>query len=126
MRPAAQRLAEFISQVPKIGLRQARTNAGLADVEKLKPDEIALAVADVLVTDASQLIMTELRDALATVVEELCENAQSLEQAEQKITPGNWNPLSKTYSSAISWSALKPFSASTRLRSTATKQPIIF
>jgi hypothetical protein len=86
VRPAAQRLAEFISQVPKIGLRQALTNAGLADVEKLKPDEIALAVADVLVTDASQLIMTELRDALATVVEELCENAQSLEQAEQKIT----------------------------------------
>jgi hypothetical protein len=86
VRPAAQRLAEFISQVPKIGLRQALTNAGVADVEKLKPDEIALAVADVLVTDASQLIMTELRDALATVVEELCDNAQSLEQAEQKIT----------------------------------------
>jgi hypothetical protein len=86
VRPAAQRLAEFISQVPKIGLRQALTNAGLADVEKLKPDEIALAIADVLVTDASQLIMTELRDALATVVEELCDNAQSLEQAEQKIT----------------------------------------
>ena len=86
VRPAAQRLAEFISQVPKFGLRQALTNAGVEDVEKLKPDEIALAVADVLVTDASQLIMTELRDALATVVEELCENAQSLEQAEQKIT----------------------------------------
>jgi chaperonin cofactor prefoldin len=86
VRPAAQRLAEFISQVPKIGLRQALTNAGLADVENLNADEIALAVADVLVKDASQLIMTELRDALATVVEELCENAQSLEQAEQKIT----------------------------------------
>lgn len=86
VRPAAQRLAEFISQVPKIGLRQALTNAGLTDVGKLKPDEIALAVADVLVTDASQLIMTELRDALATVVEELCEDAQSLDQAEQKIT----------------------------------------
>ena len=85
VRPAAQRLAEFISQVPKVGLKQALTDAGLADVEKLKPDEIALAVADVLVTDASQLIMTELRDAVATVVEELCEDAKSLEQAEQKI-----------------------------------------
>lgn len=85
VRPAAQRLAEFISQVPKIGLKQALTNAGLADVEKLKPDEIALVVADVLVTDASQLIMTELRDAVATVVEELCENAKSWEQAEQQI-----------------------------------------
>ena len=86
VRPAAQRLAEFISQVPKVGLKQALTNAGLANVEKLKLDEIALAVADVLVTDASQLIMTELRDAVATVVEELCEDAKSLEQAEQKIT----------------------------------------
>lgn len=85
VRPAAQRLAEFISQVPKVGLKQALTDAGLADVEKLKPDEIALAVADVLVTDASQLIMTELRDAVATVVEELCEDAKSLEQADQKI-----------------------------------------
>jgi hypothetical protein len=85
VRPAAQRLAEFISQVPKVGLKQALTNAGLVDVEKLKPDEIALAVADVLVTDASQLIMTELRDAVATVVEELCEDAKNLEQAEQKI-----------------------------------------
>lgn len=86
VRPAAQRLADFISQVPKVGLKQALTNAGLTDVEKLKPDEIALAVADVLVTDASQLIMTELRDAVATVVEELCEDAKSLEQAEEKIT----------------------------------------
>src|ERR1041385_2480293 len=52
VRPAAQRLAEFISQVPRVGLKQALTNAGLPDVEKLKPDEIALAVADVLMTDA--------------------------------------------------------------------------
>lgn len=86
VRPAAQRLAEFICQVPKVGLKQALTNAGLGDVEKLKPDEIALAVADVLVTDASQLIMAELRDAVATVVEELCEDAKSLEEAEQKFT----------------------------------------
>jgi len=86
VRPAAQRLAEFISQVPKLGLRQALTNAGLPDLANLAPDEIALAVADVLVTDASQLIMTELRDAVATVMEELCENSQSFEEAEQQIT----------------------------------------
>jgi hypothetical protein len=86
VRPAAQRLAEFISQVPKLGLRQALTNAGLPNVANLALDEIALAVADVLVTDASQLIMTELRDAVATVIEELCENPQSFEEAEQQIT----------------------------------------
>jgi len=86
VRPTAQRLAEFISQIPHVGLKQALTNAGLVDVEKLKPDEIALAVADVLVTDASQLIMTELREAVATVVEELCDHAKSLERAEQNLT----------------------------------------
>jgi chaperonin cofactor prefoldin len=86
VRPVAQRLARFISEVPKVGLKQALINAGLVDVEKMQPDEIAFAVADVLAKDASQLIMTELRDALATVVEQLCEKAQTLEQAEQKIT----------------------------------------
>jgi hypothetical protein len=86
VRPAAQRLAQFIAEVPKLGLRQALTNAGLPDVGRLQPDEIALAVADVLVADASQLIMTELRDAVATVVEELCDKPQSFEEAEQRIT----------------------------------------
>jgi hypothetical protein len=85
VRPTAQRLAEFISQVPKLGLRQALSNAGLPDVANLAPEEIALAVADVLITDASQLIMTELRDAVATVIEELCEASQSFEEAEQLI-----------------------------------------
>jgi hypothetical protein len=85
VRPAAQGLAEFISQVPKVGLRQALADAGVADVGNLQPDEIALAVADVLVNDASQLIMTELRDAVATVVEELCEAPHSIEEAEQRL-----------------------------------------
>jgi len=85
VRSAARGLADFISQVPKVGLRQALTNAGLTDVDKLNPADIALAVADLLVTDASQLIMTELRDALATVVEELCDAPESLDEVEQRI-----------------------------------------
>jgi chaperonin cofactor prefoldin len=91
VRPVAQRLARFISEVPKVGLKQALINAGLADIEKMQPDEIAFAVADLLAKDASQLIMTELRDALATVVEQLCEKAQTLEQVEQKITESAGN-----------------------------------
>jgi hypothetical protein len=85
VRPAAQRLAQFISEVPKVGLRQALKNTGLVDVEKMQLEEIALAVADCIAADASQLIMTELRDAVATVVEKLCDKAQTLVQAEQKI-----------------------------------------
>jgi hypothetical protein len=91
VRPAAQRLAQFIAEVPKLGLRQALTNAGLPDVGTLKPGEIALAVADVLVADASQLITTELRDAVATVVEELCDKPESFAEAEQQISDATRN-----------------------------------
>ena len=85
MRPAGQRLAHFISEVSKVGLKQALKNAGISDVDEMQPAEIALAVADVLATDASLLIMTELRDALATVLEKLCGDPKTLEDAEQNI-----------------------------------------
>ena len=73
VRPVAQRLAGFISEVPKVGLRQALINAGIHDVDMLPPDRIALAIADVLLADASLLIQAELRAALATVLEKVCD-----------------------------------------------------
>jgi hypothetical protein len=86
VRPAAQRLAHFISEIPKVGLKQALVNAGVTDIDEMQPGQIALAVADVLATDASLLIMTELRDALATVLEKLCGDSKGIEEAEQKLT----------------------------------------
>jgi hypothetical protein len=86
VRPAAQRLASFISQVPKVGLRQALIEAGIANVDQLPPDQIALAIADVLATDSNSIVQTELRDALGTVLEKLCDNPTSLEVAEEKLT----------------------------------------
>jgi len=86
VRPAAQKLASFISEIPKVGLRQALINAGVANVDDLPPEQIALAVADVLSTDASLLIETELRDALSTVLEQLCTQPATIDQAEKMLT----------------------------------------
>ena len=86
VRPAAQRLATFISQIPKVGLRQALIDAGVTNVDQLPPEQIALAIADVLATDASLIVQTELRDALATVLEKVCEEPASIEAAEEMFT----------------------------------------
>lgn len=80
VRPTAQRLASFISEVSRVGLRQALEDAGVSAIDLLRPDQIALAIADVLAADASQIIQTELRDALATVMEELCPNPASFDE----------------------------------------------
>ncbi|HWM26524.1 MAG TPA: hypothetical protein VNP98_17035 [Chthoniobacterales bacterium] len=56
------------------------------DVDTLPPDRIALAVADVLLTDASLLIQTELRAALATVLEKVCDQPATLADAEEMFS----------------------------------------
>jgi len=91
VRPVAQRLAEFISEVPKVGLRQALINAGVHDVDTLPPDRIALAVADVLLADASFLIQSELREALAVVLEKVCDQPASLADAEEMFSNSAYN-----------------------------------
>jgi hypothetical protein len=86
VRPAAQRLATFISQIPKVGLRQALIDAGVPNVDQLPPEQIALAIADVLATDASLIVQTELRAALTKVLERVCEEPASIEAAEEMFT----------------------------------------
>jgi len=84
VRPVATRLASFISDVPKLGLREALLRAGV-DVEGLPPDKIALAIADVLADESTLLIDTELRDALSNVMVEICRDAATFEAAEQAL-----------------------------------------
>ena len=52
----------------------------------LPPDRIALAVADVLLADASLLIQAELRAALATVLEKVCDQPATLADAEEMFS----------------------------------------
>jgi len=91
IRPMAGRLATFISEVPKVGLRQALINAGFESVDDLPPEQIALAVADVLASESSLLIDTELRAALMTVLEAICQKPDSIEVAEERLSDSAYN-----------------------------------
>ena len=91
VRPTARRLATFLSEVPKLGLRQALINAGVTSIDTLPPEKIAFAVADVLATEANLLIQAELRDALSMVMEEICKEPKTLEEAEQMLFESAYN-----------------------------------
>ena len=91
VRPAAQRLASFLSAVPKIGLRQALRDAGVSNVDSVPPAHLAMAIADVLSSDASQIIQAELRAALVTVLENVCTEPNSLDSAEEMLTTAAYN-----------------------------------
>lgn len=91
VRPAAQRLASFLSAIPKIGLRQALREAGISNADNLPPAHLALAIADVLSSDASQIIQAELRAALVNVLENVCADPCSLDSAEEMLTTAAYN-----------------------------------
>lgn len=84
VRPVARRLASFISDIPRLGLRDALANAGVS-VVGLPPDKIALAIVDVLASESNLLIDTELRDALGVVMEEICNEVETFEEAERVL-----------------------------------------
>jgi len=91
VRPAAQRLASFLSSVPKIGLRQALKEAGISNVDTLAPAHLALAIADVLSSDANQIVQSELRAALVTVLENVCTEPSTLDSAEEMLVNAAYN-----------------------------------
>lgn len=90
VRPVAGRLASFISDVPRIGLRNALANAGVS-IDGLPADKIAIAIVDVLAAESNLLIDAELRDALAVVMEEICDEAKTFEEAEQAFVESAYN-----------------------------------
>ncbi|HEY1082883.1 MAG TPA: hypothetical protein VGE29_11500 [Prosthecobacter sp.] len=85
LRPVAQRLASFISDVPKIGIHDALRNAGISDPASIPADKLAMALADVLVGDASLIVESEMRDAVIDVVERICKEPATLEQGESML-----------------------------------------
>jgi len=91
VRPVARRLATFLSDVPKVGLRQALINAGVTSIDTLPPEKIALAVADVLAAEANLLVQAELRDALSMLMEEICAEPQTFQEAEQMFLQSAYN-----------------------------------
>mgnify|MGYP000426188451 CR=1 FL=1 len=91
LRPVAQRLASFISDVPKVGIHAALKNAGIENPESIPPEKLAMALADVLVGDASLIVESEMRDALIDVMERICDEPSSLEEGESMLVASAYN-----------------------------------
>jgi hypothetical protein len=104
IRPTAQRVASFLSAVSKVGLVEALKEAGLVDLAGASPDQIALALADVLCGPNSLIVDAELRDATSSLLEELSPDVQSLDAMENSLTQASYNlegVLSKLFENYI-------------------------
>lgn len=91
IRPTAQRIATFLSTVSKTSLAEALRESGLLDLNEASPEQIVLALADVLCGPNSLIVDAELRDATASLLEELCPSAQSQEELEKSLTDASYN-----------------------------------
>lgn len=85
-RSVAHGLAGFLADVGTKGFSAALSERGLSDLSGKTPDEIALALADVLGGPASLIEETALRDALLELVLEWSEGATELEGLVDSVT----------------------------------------
>lgn len=86
VRPVAQRVASFLSDVRKAGLVEALAARGISDAQNLPPESLALAIADILQESSNHIIETELRDALGQLFEKICEEPQNFQQVETALS----------------------------------------
>lgn len=85
-RGIARGIGGFLSDVGTKGFRQALAERGLTDLSGKTPDEIALALADVLGGPASLIEQTALRDALIALVMAWSEGAKQLDDLAASVT----------------------------------------
>ncbi len=85
VRPTAQRIASFLSQIPKVGLLEALRSVGLVDIANSSPEQVALALTDFLCGPNSLLVDAELRDATSALLEELCPEPRTVDQLEESF-----------------------------------------
>lgn len=78
-RTVARGIAGFLADVRKRGFREALAARGLTDLTGKSPDEIALALADLLGGPASLIEQTALRGALMELVLEWSEGMQNMD-----------------------------------------------
>lgn len=78
-RTVARGIGSFLSDVANKGFAEALTERGLTNLDGKSPDEIALALADVLGGPSSLIEETALRDALMALVLEWSLEAQDLD-----------------------------------------------
>lgn len=86
VRAVARGLAGFLSDVEKKGFREALVERGFSDISGKTPDEIALALADILGGPSSLIEETALRDALMALMLEWSEGAMEIEGLAESVT----------------------------------------
>jgi len=78
-RAIARGIASFLADVGMKGFREALAERGLTDISGKSPDEIALALADVLGGPSSLIEQTALRDALMALMLAWSEGVKGLD-----------------------------------------------
>ena len=87
----ARGIGGFLADVGEKGFREALAERGLTDLSGKTPDEIALALADLLGGPSSLIEQTALRDALMALVLAWSEGVKGLEGLVQSVTAAAQN-----------------------------------
>lgn len=85
-RTVARGIGSFLEDVRTRGFREALAERGLTDLTGKSPDEIALALADLLGGSASRIEETALRGALMELMLEWSEGVQGIEGLSDSVT----------------------------------------
>lgn len=85
-RTVARGIGGFLADVGTKGFREALAERGLADLTGKSPDEIALALADLLGGPASLIEQTALRGALMELVLKWSEGVQGIDGLVESVT----------------------------------------
>lgn len=90
-RTVARGIGGFLADVETKGFREALAERGLTDLSGKTPDEIALALADLLGGPSSLIEQTALRDALMALVLAWSEGMKGLDELAQSVTSAAQN-----------------------------------
>lgn len=90
-RTVARGIGGFLSDVGTKGFREALTERGLTNLSGKTPDEIALALADLLGGPASLIEQTALRDALMALVLAWSEGVKEIDGLAESVTTAAQN-----------------------------------
>ncbi len=85
-RTVARGIGSFLADVKTKGFREALAERGLTDLSDKTPDEIALALADLLGGPSSLIEQTALRDAVMALVLAWSEGVKGLEELAQTVS----------------------------------------
>ncbi len=90
-RSVGQSIGQFLADVQTKGFKECLAEKGLTDLDGKSPDEIALALADLLGMPTSLIEQTALRDALNALVLEWSEGVSGIDGLTESVTAAAQN-----------------------------------